>query len=1324
MKNFIKSKILPVTMSGALLVTNLAGLTANVAYAAVPAENNKFEGRFESGVDWSPTTTKQTMIESAKPDSYIYGNSMKFNPTTDTQYVNKVISGIEGKGAYTLSFDFMLPQTDHFFKMFIRSGNAEDKDAVDMTALAWDQNGSVYAALNGHAPNGITTGYKADPANGFDKLGDFGANEWHTVSVRVNPDKANSTLDWYYDGKFMFTATCEFGNSKKTDGYMNNIYICSMQTANSGFGIAGTEVLEYDGSECMYFDNVQVTLDNEDYFYGFSDENTEDGKKVVKYNFTEGVADPKLLDRVKVINGETGEEATIANHKHNARSGAFEVTSDTTEGVEYFLQFPDELKGCSGRELMRDMSVNIANTKIIPENLIGTAGDMTINNDGSKLNTWIADAKGLKSSETAEFDKDNGGDYIVTFDYEALSDPVPGMAVIYLYATKIDGVGQPAYLSSICADANGKISTNINGSWCEDIPVSPSGDAWQDGGNVFVKGKKTSFMYYINRKTRKVELYTKGEGDSDYTKIAERTTPMDEKYAISPHKVVAYTKSTDGSKFSFKISNIKAYNQAVAGNRVSTLRTENIDGTEGVPFTVNTKSTADAIKIKFNCDVDTSTINSTNINLTAKNGGNVPTYFVSSDENNSAQITWDTSNGYLTKGEEYEVSATDIKTSDNKDVKPYSTTIKVSDFEEFTIANIARTSGANVALSANIINSTDNNETVKAMLVAENDGVMNVLSEHTFNATANHRTDISLISVAKPADSNSKLYTIFTDENNIPYGVSSVEEKPGTMTDDVWRVNTKQTEADFANKLVYAEVTNADNTAVAYRTLLKADENGKCDFSFRMADDVISEGVYKMPSGEYTVNYYCENGNTKSAVVEFSNITEAKADVTDIKDFVNDTALTKEQAIAEIKTVIENKKFALGIAIDGFENADKEKIAETVYNYIKDGGAFEADSTAEITKTQNALSVVQKAAVAGCTAQGIITNIFDYADVLELENSDIKDFYQSDFVTENLQKSVTVGLKSAKGYAKLNEFYEDLNVEFVLETVKDADGVDNLKAVLNHFSGDIGITQNASNSVYRALSGQSYGSYSEVKSAFDAAKKKYDSNNGGGGNGGGGAGGGGNGGGTLTGSSNFSGAQINGLDKETETESINKNIFSDLDGFEWATDAIVTLAEKKIINGKGDFKFAPGDNITRAELAKMLVAAFIDPNNGGVQAADCDFIDVAKDDWAYPYIGAAAKAGFVNGYEDGSFKGDENITREDAALMIYRAAVSDKVAFTNEVVNHFYDEEGISDYALEGVNAMYNQGFINGTGDGMFTPKNNATRAEIAKIIYNVIIGG
>lgn len=1320
MKNFIKNKILPVTISGALLITNMAVLKTDTVFAAIPAEVNVFENKFESAVDWSVTTTKQNMLEQASPNKYIYGNSMKFNPTTDIQYANKVISGIDGKGAYTLSFDFMLPQTDHFFKMFIRSGNAVDNDAVDMTALVWDQNGSVYASLNGRGPNSITTGYKADPSNGFDKIGDFAADEWHTVSVKVNPDNENSTLDWYYDGKFIFAATCEFGNAKKTNGYFNNIYICGTQTANTSFGIAANEVLNYDGTECILFDNMRITLDNEDYFYGFSDETTEDGKKVVKYDFTEGVADTKLLDKVKVVNGETGDAVTIANHKHNARSGAFEVTSDTTEGTEYFLQFPDELKSCSGKELMRDMSVNIANVTVIPENQIGTSSDKTLYNDGTKLNTFIADVWNLKNSETGSFENDNGGDYIVEFDYEALSAPKGGIAVIYLYSSKTEGAGQPAYLSSVCADDDGKMSTQTGGSWLENIPSSPTGENWQDGGNVFANGKKTSFRYYIDRKSRLVSLYTKSEGESAYTKVAERTSPMLDKYTnIAPHKVVVYSKSTDGSEFKCKLSNIKVYNQAIAGNRVSTLRTENIDGTCGVPFTANTKSTAEAIKIKFNCDVDSSTINNTNINLTAKNGGFVPTYYVTTDGSDGAQITWDTSNGYLTKGEEYEVSATDIKTSDIKAVKDYSTTIQVSDFEEFTIADINKTTGNNVELNAKIINSTDEDKIVKAMLVSEYDGEMTVISEKTYTAAANRRTDVSGISVSKPADSNSKLYTIFTDENNIPYGVSSVEENAGTMTDDVWRVNTKFTAADFANELVYAEAVNSETKEVAYRTLLAADENGKCDFSFRMSDDLVSEGVYKMPSGEYTVNYYCENGKTKSEVIEFSNITEAKSIVNAVKKHADDDSLTKEEAIAAVAEILENKKFALGIRINGYEKADKTKIAETVYNHIKDGGDFEADADSSVSKTQNALSVIQKAAVAGCVADGIITNMFEFADVLELEASDIKDFYNSDFVTEEFQKAVTSGLKSANGYARIDSFYDGLNVKFVLETVKNPDGVDNLKAVLNSFSDDIGITKNASNSVYNSLSGKTYANYNVLKADFNTAKEKYDAVSSGGGHSSGGGGGG-----TLVGTSDFNKAEINGLETGTTVENIDKNIFSDLDGFEWATDAIVALAEKKIINGKGDFKFAPGDNITRAELAKMLVAAFIDPNNGGVQAADCDFIDVAKDDWAYLYIGAAAKAGFVNGYEDGSFKGGEFITREDAALMIYRAANADMVAFNNEIVNHFYDEESISDYAVEAVNSMYNQGFINGTGDGMFTPKNNATRAEIAKIIYNVIIGG
>ncbi len=184
----------------------------------------------------------------------------------------------------------------------------------------------------------------------------------------------------------------------------------------------------------------------------------------------------------------------------------------------------------------------------------------------------------------------------------------------------------------------------------------------------------------------------------------------------------------------------------------------------------------------------------------------------------------------------------------------------------------------------------------------------------------------------------------------------------------------------------------------------------------------------------------------------------------------------------------------------------------------------------------------------------------------------------------------------------------------------------------------------------------------------------------------------------------------------------NEGIFSDVNKEHWAFEAISTLHEKGIINGKADGVFAPNDLVTRAEVAKLMcTAANINVKDG----SQGDFSDVANSHWAIGYIQAAFENGLVNGIGNGNYGPQNCTTREDMAVFCYRLLKHLKPElesknYTKEELP-FQDAAEISDYAAEAVGAMSELGIINGKGEQGFDPKAYCTRAEAAKIFYGVL---
>ncbi|MBE7051873.1 MAG: hypothetical protein E7395_04810 [Ruminococcaceae bacterium] len=169
--------------------------------------------------------------------------------------------------------------------------------------------------------------------------------------------------------------------------------------------------------------------------------------------------------------------------------------------------------------------------------------------------------------------------------------------------------------------------------------------------------------------------------------------------------------------------------------------------------------------------------------------------------------------------------------------------------------------------------------------------------------------------------------------------------------------------------------------------------------------------------------------------------------------------------------------------------------------------------------------------------------------------------------------------------------------------------------------------------------------------------------------------------------------------------------FADVANHTWAHSAIASLHSKGIIAGRGDGSFAPDDKVTRAEFAKMLVLAL------GIEAKSTDiaFADVASNDWFASYALTAAANGIVLG-TDGAFMPNACITRQDAAVMIYRAA-----ALADGTMPVFTDADSIASYARDAIASLCAAGIIKGMEDGSFAPISSLTRAQAAVMLSRIM---
>jgi hypothetical protein len=166
----------------------------------------------------------------------------------------------------------------------------------------------------------------------------------------------------------------------------------------------------------------------------------------------------------------------------------------------------------------------------------------------------------------------------------------------------------------------------------------------------------------------------------------------------------------------------------------------------------------------------------------------------------------------------------------------------------------------------------------------------------------------------------------------------------------------------------------------------------------------------------------------------------------------------------------------------------------------------------------------------------------------------------------------------------------------------------------------------------------------------------------------------------------------------------------------WAKAAIERAAKMGFVNGYDDGTFRPQGQVTRAEFAVMLAGALNLQMKEGEQLVFADLDRIPV--WARPSIVAAVTAGIITGYEDHSYRADKLISRAEITTMIVKAL---GITADAKKVSAFADSKQIPEWAQPYVAAAAEAGLIQGRGANTFAPKDHATRAEAVNLILNML---
>lgn len=529
----------------------------------------------------------------------------------------------------------------------------------------------------------------------------------------------------------------------------------------------------------------------------------------------------------------------------------------------------------------------------------------------------------------------------------------------------------------------------------------------------------------------------------------------------------------------------------------------------------------------------------------------------------------------------------------------------------------------------------------------------------------------------------------------------------GTLNDEYkTTINTVKVSgvAEKGDTIGYTVVAKGESAAAAVNIKAAGDviveeSDGTFEIAFTLPEDTAT--------GDYTLRIGWFGGNEiKTKDIHFVN--------------VSNTA-------AKIKNAAKLEELEELFAKD---SAEKEALIQLGYDIDGLNETISADGKAAVLNVFFNDAERPKADAAGASA------IFDKYLGLEFINekkdggldkvnpkfNDEKEY--KDITDLTLKKYLTDGIYANTPFKSLDDLYaaySELNIIFgfnnaavgefggLVEKYKSELGIEN-KDYYKTYSSMTSAQKNKAASLYIGYAENDIVSgFEKFCELFKKAVEEINKISSGGNSGGSGGGGGFKGGETSV--------KTKQDDMNGSTENDNEGIFSDISNVGWAREAILTLAQKGIINGTAPKTFEPNSNITREQTVKIILLSI----GESTENTECPFKDVKTDEWYAPFVSKGYKIGIINGISDGEFGVGMNVTRQDLAVIAVRAAKAAKVKIPSDIkAADFNDYSEIADYAKDSVSALCSMGIINGKDGNVFAPNDYCTRAEAAKIIFNI----
>ena len=417
----------------------------------------------------------------------------------------------------------------------------------------------------------------------------------------------------------------------------------------------------------------------------------------------------------------------------------------------------------------------------------------------------------------------------------------------------------------------------------------------------------------------------------------------------------------------------------------------------------------------------------------------------------------------------------------------------------------------------------------------------------------------------------------------------------------------------------------------------------------------------------------------------------------------------------DLKSALSDDEISKKILIDTKEYKkikDSEKMLGGLKKYLSEKASVEKwDEFVDMFNTLCAMNIIGQAG-SSSEAEKLLE---DYSAYVKLSNASSYATYSADYFKDGYKAAVLAAF-IGNTYGSTEDFYNKFNDAVILNgvemvsnwayaskpitenpgCVKDAD-VSGYNA-LNNYKGDVD----------KLIANKHFATIADLVSAFNSAVASVSGSIGKEPSGGGG-------GGVISGT----GSTMPGNNANTVPGNTSGSAgFNDISNVSWASDAIVSLCGKNIINGYGDNTFKPNNSITREEFVKIIVTAF-------GYSIDTDaynaFSDLSSANWAYPYIMTAVKNGIISGVSVDKFGMGEKITRQEMAVILYRAVTKGGYNIVGGADIKFTDYDKVSAWAADAVETMAKGAIVSGFDDGSFRPAECSTRAQAAVVVYKTL---